>query len=61
VELDLNISGFVEENRHLLENYFENIFEQLPEGFYNTWTSVVLAAKTSIDATGKIGIIQGQY
>ena len=39
-DLDFEIANFVTENQHLI--HFEELFDALPEGFYNSWSSIVL-------------------
>ena len=38
--MDLEVANFVAENENLI--HFEELFQSLPEGFYNSWSSFVL-------------------
>ena len=40
LESDLEIADFVAENRHLVNS--DELFDNLPEGFYNTWSALVM-------------------
>ena len=40
LDLDLEISNFLTENFHLISR--DRVYEEMPEGFYNTWASLIL-------------------
>ncbi len=40
LDLDLEIANFLTENFHLISG--DRFYEDMPEGFYNTWASLVI-------------------
>ncbi len=40
LDLDLEIANFLAENFQLL--FGDKVYEEMPEGFYNTWSSLIL-------------------